>query len=75
MSRTSPKARELVRGLLLQTSAAGGIGATLSVIDTINARVAAAYEDQLARQRRADVEFGRRAAKTNAGRAARSAAT
>jgi Fe-S-cluster containining protein len=56
-------ARELVRELLLQTSAGGGVGAILSAIDTINTRVASAYEDQLAHHRRADVEFGSRAAK------------
>ncbi len=56
-------ARSLARERLLQASAYGDIHKLLSAIEAINAHVAAAYEDQLARQRRADVEFGRRAAK------------
>ena len=54
--------RVLVRERLQRATARADLPAFLSALKTINKRVTAAYEDQLARQRRADLQFGRQMA-------------
>ena len=54
--------RVLVRERLQRATARADLPAFLSALRTINKRVTAAYEDQLARQRRADLQFGRQMA-------------
>jgi hypothetical protein len=56
------EARVLVRERLQRATARGGIPEFLSALKSINKRVAAAYDDRLARQRRADPAFGRQLA-------------
>jgi hypothetical protein len=54
--------RVLVRERLQRATARADLPAFLSALKIINKRVTAAYEDQLARQRRADLQFGRQMA-------------
>jgi hypothetical protein len=52
--------RARVRARLQQATARASISEFLRAIKSINTRVTAAYQEQLARQRRKDPEFGRR---------------
>jgi len=54
--------RVLVRERLQRATARANVPEFLSALKSIHKRVTAAYEDQLARQRRADLQFGREVA-------------